>query len=94
MSNVRTLKVCHYCESGQNCDVAVQYAVMLCGVNDIVVVQYAVECVMPMASLPACGVGGNGKRSWGCEWGPVWAEGGLDPGPVVVSRMLLLTLPN
>lgn len=49
---------------------------------------------MPMTPLPACGVGGNGKRSWGCEWGPVWAEGGLGPGPVVVSKMLLLTLPN
>ncbi len=44
--------------------------------------------------LPASGVGGNGKRSWGYEWGAVWAECGVGGGPVLVSRMLLLTLPD
>ena len=44
--------------------------------------------------LPASGVGGNGKRSWGYEWGAVWAEWGVGGGPVVVSRMLLVTLPD
>ena len=44
--------------------------------------------------LPASGVGGNGKRSWGYECGAVWAECGVGSGPVVVSRMLLLTLPD
>ena len=40
--------------------------------------------------LPASGVGGKGKRSWGGEWGPDWDECGV--GMVLVSRMLLVTL--